>query len=80
MAHMRIGFHTAVGGYNDGITEDYFVPLDNAGVPIILKAVDDFGICEEVLNLSESMGSPHNRFGISMYYLRNPTNLSNKFI
>jgi hypothetical protein len=56
---MRIGFHTAVGGLNNGITQDYFLPLDNAGVPIVLKAVNDWGIAKEVLTLKEYSGVPH---------------------
>lgn len=59
MTQMRIGFHTAVGGINQGITRDYFIPLDNAGIPIVLKSVSDFGICEEVLRFKQLSGVDH---------------------
>ena len=56
---MRIGFHTAVGGNNTGIGSNYFTPLNEAGVPIILKSVGDFGICREVLELKRASGHDH---------------------
>jgi len=50
MSYLRIGFHTATGGFNNGIGLHYFDPLQAAGLPIVLKSIGDFGICKEVLD------------------------------
>jgi murein DD-endopeptidase MepM/ murein hydrolase activator NlpD len=50
MGYLRIGFHTATGGNNNGIGQYYFDPLQAAGLPIVLKSIGDFGICAEVID------------------------------
>ena len=42
LAFVKIGFHTGAGGNTQGIG-DYFRKLNDAGVPIFLKSVDDPG-------------------------------------
>jgi len=58
-SYFKFGFHTSIGGKNDGITANYFLPLDNAGLPIVLKSIGDFGICQEVLELQRASGVKH---------------------
>jgi murein DD-endopeptidase MepM/ murein hydrolase activator NlpD len=46
-----IGFHTGPGGNRRGLFENWAVPINNAGLPFFLKAVDDFGPLEEAVEL-----------------------------
>ncbi len=57
--YLKFGFHTAVGGNNDGITADYFKPLDDARLPIIIKSIGDYGIIAQVLDLAKISGVKH---------------------
>jgi hypothetical protein len=50
LAFVNIGFHTGPGGNTEGLG-DYFVQLNNAGVPIFLKSVDADGQIDEVQDL-----------------------------
>ena len=53
LAHVKIGFHTGPGGNHTGIG-DYFRKLNDAGVPIFLKSVDDPG---KILELQQIMSA-----------------------
>ena len=51
MSYCKISFHVGVGGNRTGIGE-YFRKMAEAGIPAILKSVDDYGICLECLSAS----------------------------
>ncbi len=55
MTYLRFGFHAGSGGNRTGIG-DYFTRLDAAGLPAVLKSVDDYGPVRELLGLN---GAPH---------------------
>ncbi len=55
LAHLKIGFHVAVGGNRTGIG-DYFQKLDQAGVPFLYKSVNDGGALLEVI---QKTSGPH---------------------
>ena len=59
LTYLKFGFHTAMGGNNDGITADYFKPLDDAQLPIIIKSIGDYGIIAQVLDLARISGVKH---------------------
>ena len=46
MARPVIGFHAGVGGNRTGIG-DYFAALDAAGIPFVVKSVNDGGLAAE---------------------------------
>lgn len=63
LAFVKIGFHTGPGGNHTGIG-DYFRKLNDAGVPIFLKSVDDPGKIlelQEIIRTSRAAGHsvPH---------------------
>ena len=58
LAHVKIGFHTSVGGNRHGL-EIWMRRLDEAGVPIFLKSVDDAGPLFEAQQLMQASGVPH---------------------
>lgn len=54
-----IGFHAGAQGNYSGITEDYFKPLDSAGIPIVIKQSDGFGLIYEVAQFKKNSGVNH---------------------
>jgi hypothetical protein len=52
LAHVKIGFHTGPGGNARGLGE-YLRGLASAGVPAVIKSVDDYGVCLEALRASD---------------------------
>ncbi len=58
MAHIKIGFHTSVGGNREGLGV-WMRRLDDAGVPFFLKSVDDAGPLFEAQQLVQASGVPH---------------------
>jgi len=55
---VKIGFHTGLGGNLDGLAT-WMQRLDEAGVPIFLKSVDNAEPLWEAQNLMQSSGVPH---------------------
>lgn len=49
MGYCKVGFHCGIAGNRQGITEDYFQPLQAAGRPPLIKSTDDYGVCLESL-------------------------------
>ena len=45
----KIGFHVGVGGNRQGFG-DYLAQLAQAGIPAVVKSVDDYGACVEALS------------------------------
>lgn len=62
MTALKIGFHVGPGGNRDGIG-NYFTTLNEAGIPVFLKSVDDYGICGELLQI----GSANNVYNTAVY-------------
>ena len=53
MAYNKIGFHTGPGGNAKDI-DSYMQQLDAAGIPFVLKAVDDYGVIHQSLAFSNA--------------------------
>jgi PKD repeat protein len=58
LAHVKIGFHVAVGGNQNGLG-DWMRCLDAAGVPFFLKSADSAGQIWEAVQLKAASGVPH---------------------
>jgi PKD repeat protein len=58
LAHVKIGFHVAVGGNQNGLG-DWMRCLDAAGVPFFLKSADSAGQIWEAAQLKAASGVPH---------------------
>lgn len=56
--HNKFGFHTGPGGNRSGIG-NWFQTLDAAGVPLMIKSVDDYGPLFEVSQLAKQSGVDH---------------------
>ncbi len=58
MAFVKVGFHGGGGGNHNGIG-DYLHQLDTAGVPFVLKSVNNVGLAVEGATLAKASGVPH---------------------
>ncbi len=58
LAHIKIGFHVAVAGNQNGLG-DWMRCLDAAGVPFFLKSADSAGQIWEAAQLKAASGVPH---------------------
>ena len=58
LAHVKIGFHTSLGGNQQGLDE-WMRQLDTAGVPIFLKSVDNAEPLYHAQELMKQSGVPH---------------------
>ncbi len=58
MSFVSTGFHGGGGGNQTGIG-DYMRQLDAAGVPFILKSVNNVGLAVEGATLAKASGVPH---------------------
>lgn len=59
LVHPKIGFHTGSGGNPTGIKDDYLIPLDAAGIPVVIKAVDTTAGLDDALALPNPHSVEH---------------------
>ena len=57
-ARVKVGFHAGLGGNRTGIG-DYFRRLDEAGVPFVIKSVNDVGLAVEAADYARRSGVDH---------------------
>lgn len=58
VVHSKFGFHTGPGGNAKGIG-DWFRTLDAAGIPFMIKSVDNYGPVFEASELAKKSGVEH---------------------
>jgi hypothetical protein len=57
--YCKVGFHGGTGIGMNGIKANYWLPLDNAGIPIIFKSLGNSGAAMDVALLRRASGIPH---------------------